>query len=861
MTDVSPDAHAMTPGPVFRDGLDAVRAHVRANGWHPSRVVVLVPYAQMMDALRRRWMAVSPSGFPPRFESTRNWAATLGPFVPGRTDISGDVARDSLIAGHWIDRVAGRTPGSELRATLVSRLVEAAHQLMPVAAAQPPQRRMIWAEALRAEQVPASPTLQWESLVASLALTWAGVSAFATDVLWSDRAAPGSVADALLLVPGFQDDPLALALLAHWGGRGHRLPVQGAAGSAVFGHACGDAEDEAQLAAACVVAEIHAGHVPVALVAQDRVVTRRIGALLHGAGVSVRDETGWKLSTTHAAARLMGLLRAADRRARTDEVLDWLRQGPHAVVARVIERLARDHGWAAWRTVLTHPAAAEQVPAEVREQLADLQASRPLLRWLQDLAAALQADGWWAACHDDAAGQRIVEVLRLREGAAHELDQLDGETEARGARLAGRNWSLSAFTAWVRDALEAASFQPPAPAEAQVVVLPMAQLLGRNFGAVVAPGCDEVSLPSSPEPAGAWSEAQRASLGLPGREALAQAARAAWLHLLAQPRVQLLWRSQHQGEAVAAAPWVQVLQGTLSMAPDPRAQRILTIHEPPAPAPVAPDLLPQAMSASAYQDLRDCPYRFFALRQLRLQQVDEIEAEPDKRDLGNWLHAVLKAFHEERAAEPADGLGDRARLDALAQAEARARGLSVDDGGEAGFLPFMAAWPALREGYLAWLAGHESGGPVFEQAEVSLTRVVGPWRLIGQLDRIDRQASPEGPIPLVIDYKTEPRSTTQQRVKNPLEDTQIAFYAALLGEETVRGAYLSITDSRETTGKDPATRWIEQPDLLVAREHLLQGLADDLGRIAQGHALPALGDGKVCDFCAARGLCRKDFRA
>ena len=295
------------------------------------------------------------------------------------------------------------------------------------------------------------------------------------------------------------------------------------------------------------------------------------------------------------------------------------------------------------------------------------------------------------------------------------------------------------------------------------------------------------------------------------------------------------------------------------MAPDPRDQRSLKMEEPPAPAPVASDLLPQALSASAYQDLRDCPYRFFALRQLRLQQVDEIEAEPDKRDLGNWLHAVLKAFHEARAAEPADGLGDRERLDALAQAEARLRGLSPDSG-EAGFLPFMAAWPALREGYLAWLADHEAAGPVFERAEVSLTRTVGPWRLIGQLDRIDRQASPEGPIPLVIDYKTEPRSTTQQRVKNPLEDTQIAFYAALLGEETVRGAYLSITDSRETTGKDPATRWVEQPDLLLAREHLLQGIADDLGRIAQGHALPALGDDQVCDFCAARGLCRKDFR-
>ena len=211
MTDARPDALVDTTGSACAGWLNAVRAQVASLGWHPSRVVVLVPYAQMMVSMRRAWMATSPTGFPPRFESTRNWAATLGPFVPGRTDISGDVARDSLIAGHWIDRVTGRAPGAELRATLVARLVEAAHQLVPVAAAQPPERRMAWAEALRIAQSPASPTLQWESLVASLALTWAGVSAFATDVLWSERAAPGSAADALLLVPGFQDDPLAVS--------------------------------------------------------------------------------------------------------------------------------------------------------------------------------------------------------------------------------------------------------------------------------------------------------------------------------------------------------------------------------------------------------------------------------------------------------------------------------------------------------------------------------------------------------------------------------------------------------------------------------------------------------------------------
>lgn len=196
-----------------------------------------------------------------------------------------------------------------------------------------------------------------------------------------------------------------------------------------------------------------------------------------------------------------------------------------------------------------------------------------------------------------------------------------------------------------------------------------------------------------------------------------------------------------------------------------------------------------------------------------------------------------------------------------------AEGEAVSDD-NAVFLPFLASWPALREGYLAWLAEYEKAGldggsPRFERAEEPLSRTVGPWRLIGTLDRIDR-LSGDGAVTVVLDYKTEPRTRTQERVKDPLEDTQIAFYAALLeggdsvAGDAVRGGYLSITDGRDTPD---ATRFIEQPRLDEAREHLLAGLVSDLDRIAAGHTMPALGEGRSCEYCGARGLCRRDFWA
>ena len=81
------------------------------------------------------------------------------------------------------------------------------------------------------------------------------------------------------------------------------------------------------------------------------------------------------------------------------------------------------------------------------------------------------------------------------------------------------------------------------------------------------------------------------------------------------------------------------------------------------------------LSASAYEDLRRCPYRFFALRQLGLQEAGEIDTELDKRDFGNWLHKVLAAFHAVLQTSPEPAGPGRARLlditaDELARATA-----------------------------------------------------------------------------------------------------------------------------------------------------------------------------------------------
>ena len=835
---------------------------------HPARTVVLVPYAQLMPWAQRYWDLHHADGFAPRFETTRNWAQQLAAFVPQGDDLAGDVARDTLTARALLDRV-GLSAQREL---LAASLQEAATQLSPVVAAVAPADRAAWGIEARSllPEADESSTLRFEAIVARIALEWVLASRHATDVLFE----PGvrSSFDAVVVLQGFQVEPLAQALQVFWGDKAltWALPpaaLDGSAHGLIALHAAQDAEDEAQRAAACVLAHIAAGRTPVALAANDRALTRRIGAHLASAGVAVRDENGWTLSTTRAAAQLMAALKACAWDAATDEMLDWLKHAPAVAPGTLttLEKVVRRAQLVRWSAVAARSWSAAAATAaaatsssssrseaetsalaacvgQVEQWREGLRAPRPLAQWLQAVRDLLMHTGQWTALSDDAAGTRVLTVLRLQVGQDAELEGWDN---------AGRRMALPEFTSWAKEVLEAARFVPPSQPDAPVVVLPMPQLLARPFAALVLPGCDEKRLQPSPEPVGDWTPAQRQGFGLPTRESLEAAQRAAWAQALQTPAVDLLWRTGDDGgEPLMASPLVLALHlaGTAHQGADVRSQRVVAAAPTLRPLPTGDELPMSRLSSTAYSDLRHCPYRFFALRQLGLQDADELAAEVDKRDFGNWLHAVLQHFHEALRAEPVEGAQARvARLDSAAHAVTQEQGLNEGD-----FLPFAAGWPQVRDGYLRWLAQHEAAGARFEQAELKTSQPLGTLQLVGTIDRIDTVSAAGESTSLVIDYKTENDTVTRKRIGAGAEDTQLAFYAALLSHDTLRAAYVNVGERGET-------QMHEQGEVVHLRDLLVEGIQHDFERIAAGAPMPALGEGAVCDYCAARGLCRKDF--
>ena len=129
---------------------------------------------------------------------------------------------------------------------------------------------------------------------------------------------------------------------------------------------------------------------------------------------------------------------------------------------------------------------------------------------------------------------------------------------------------------------------------------------------------------------------------------------------------------------------------------------------------------------------------------------------------------------------------------------------------------------------------------------------LGGVELHGVIDRIDRVD--HGAAVQLIDYKTVAPDRLKRQLAVPLEDTQLAVYAALLLPESkraVQACYLPLDHGDTIT---PLPHENVQHSAAV----LLRELGAEFARLRAGAPLPALGEGESCQYCEARGLCRRD---
>lgn len=617
-----------------------------------------------------------------------------------------------------------------------------------------------------------------------------------------------------------------------------------------------------------VRAWLQAGHRSIAVVVLDRVVARRARALLERAQVLVEDEAGWALSTTSAATAVGRLLDVVTGDGYHRELLDLMkspfvfhdvpRAARRMAVAR-FERLLRRAGLAGGvndllalagrdgdgetRAMLERVASACRAFGRKRDSLAG---------WLASLRAALSALGIDRGFAGDAAGAQVLETL---DALACELH---GET---------LTVSLTEWRRWLMRRVENATFRDPAIAS-PVTYTPLAGTRLRRYDAVIIAGADAAHLPGPAPHARFFNQGVRRELGLPLHEQALQEMRADLASLIGGAGETLItWRATAQGEPNLLSPWVQALDtlhecawGTRleddGLDRRARAAQVEAGRQPPPlplpslsarPAPAVPrPLLPAALTASAYQDLVDCPYRFHVRHLLGLKEADEVSEALQKSDYGSHVHQVL---HELHLAHPiVSALAPAAAAQALERVSERvfreALGANYLD------RAWLARWKKLIPAYIEWQSAREAAGWRYAQGELQRElKLATPGGhsivLRGRLDRVDTR---DGCGHALVDYKTLARDRLKRVLQAPGEDVQLAVYALLWGAPVEEAFYLALDG--EAIHAVPAPH---EADAVAGR---LVRLVDEL---RAGAPLPAQGDEAVCAHCEAYGLCRRPY--
>lgn len=617
-------------------------------------------------------------------------------------------------------------------------------------------------------------------------------------------------------------------------------------------------EQEARAAEVQVRRWLLAGKQSIALVAQDRLVARRVRALLERAGVLVRDESGWTMSTLAVSTVLMRWLDALQSDFYYQDLLDLLKspfifadqpaqERKQAVYQ--LEQLVRKHGVASHLDAFLDLAHGEE---EVQVALARLRQAAEALRKNSDTL-----NGWLHALDDSLSILGVVQGLASDVAGAQLLQALQTwrqELAADSTRFSRTEWRH-----WLAQQLDAHTFRDSA-IDSPVLLTHLAATRWRSFDAVLLLGADATHLPSGDNGSVWFNDAVRSTLGLPTRECKLAQQRDDLLALLAMnDTVLATWQSSKSGEQNLLSPYLEMLRALHELAyGDDLAERELSAlleHAqvraadfalPQAAAMPAPDmptsLIPGRISASGYNSLVACPYQYYARHMLRLNEMDEVREGVEKRDYGEWVHDILHRFHQQFPV-----LGEHAHA-TLEQALLHISSEVFASTVERDYLAraWLLRWQQAISAYLDAQLKSEAEGWRYQNGEVPFDLpLTDELTLHGRIDRVDVQSDGAAKV---LDYKMMDATRLRNKLKEAGEDVQLACYAHVY--EADEAAFISIEKDRVIAVAPPQ----DLPELAHAN---IERLKELFGQMRSGAAMPAHGVDEACTHCEMRGLCRK----
>lgn len=618
-------------------------------------------------------------------------------------------------------------------------------------------------------------------------------------------------------------------------------------------------EQEARAAELQVRRWLLAGKRNIALVALDRLVARRVRALLERAGVLVQDETGWTMSTLAVSTVLMRWLDVLQSDFYYQDLLDLLKspfifsdrsaqERKQAVYQ--LEQLVRKHGVAthleAFIDLAHEEAEVETALARLRQAAAALRRNSDTLGgWLRALDESLSILGVLQGLAEDEAGAQLL----------HSLQTWRQELADSGTRFSRTEWRH-----WLAQQLDENTFIDRS-IDSTVLLTSLTSTRWRSFDAALLLGSDAAHLPGTDNGSLWFNNAVRSTLGLPTREAHLAQQRDDLMALLAMnDTVLATWQESRDSERNLPSPYLELLSalhqlafnddlaerelGALLEGAQLRADDFPLPESAVMPAPSVPaSMVPQRISPSGYNSLVACPYQFYARHMLRLNELDEVREGVEKRDYGEWAHDILHRFHQQF---PVLGECNRAELEEALQrisSAVFAPAVERDYLARAWLLRWQQAIPAYLDAQLK----SEAEGWRYRNGEVPFEMQLNEvLAMHGRIDRMDEQADGSA---RVLDYKMMDATRLRNKLIEPGEDVQLACYAYV--QKTKEAAFISIE-------KDKVIAVAPPQDLQELAQANIERLKEVFAQMHNGAAMPAHGVEETCVYCEMRGLCRKN---
>lgn len=628
----------------------------------------------------------------------------------------------------------------------------------------------------------------------------------------------------------------------------------------------------------------------IGVVTNDRRLARRVRALLERAKLVLVDSAGWTLSTTSAASVIMRWIDCIETNFHFQSLLDFLRSpfythgGERKQLYQIVGHFEEHIIYRAGNTAdLSRYLSTIERKRKDIDKNAGEGTSSAMIDLLSRLKSAAQAfhgmdsstdksaETWFNALHSSLAQLGLLETLASDDAGADVIEEIDTLVRCVAGTQHSIDWQT--FRTWLARNFERKKFKP-AMTGGGVELMGFAESRLYQFDALVIGGATREHLPGNVTGSPFFNENVRTQLNLPSGFLPQRERMADFRHLLeAAPEILLSFATENNGRPVPASPWLQRLQAFHQLTYGSRleASELLALtHLPqtllasdnqplpaPAPAPAVSavaDLLPQTLSASSYQRLIDCPFRFFAGDKLALREPEEVSDELEKRHYGARVHKILQAFHSGADNLPGpfgkpltnENMADATALLSSIAESAFAHDIELHPTARG----WLNLWQRIIPTYLTWQRQREQHCSNIE-TELTLSKPVLAGNNLGISGRIDRLDRCDGDLSL-IDYKTG-RAPRKAWIFSG-ESVQLVFYALLTEQLPAEVIALQLND--EGVSDSISFRGDELAEL-VEQENVR--LPEIMGDLIDGAPMPAWGDTETCDRCEFDGLCRQEF--